>query len=132
MRNAALPRAVAVLSVPRRTEPKQNAAAGGIGSGSQAAKRVFGRAARPATVWSPHTIAVSISARLAPRIFQSVVFSSFPSPFGSSSPASLLGRPAIGQHPMFAVVRRLQALVRIPFLFVSPVARAQPDTRALR
>ena len=50
MRSAALPRAVAVLSVPRRTEPKQNAAAGGIGSGSQAAKRVFGRAARPATV----------------------------------------------------------------------------------
>jgi hypothetical protein len=95
MRSAALPRAVAVLSVPRRTEPKQNAAAGGIGSGSQAAKRVFGRAARPATVWSPHTIAVSISARLAPRIFESVVFS-FPLPlFGSSSPASSLGdRPS--------------------------------------
>ena len=86
MRNAALPRAVAVLSVPRRTEPKQNAAAGGIGSGSQAAKRVFGRAARPATVWSPHTIAVSISARLAPRIFESVVFS-FPLPlFGAARP----------------------------------------------
>ena len=54
MRNAALPRAVAVLSVPRRTEPKQNAAAGGFGSasasGSQAAQRLFGRAARPATV----------------------------------------------------------------------------------
>ena len=86
MRSAALPRAVAVLSVPRRTEPKQNAAAGGIGSGSQAAKRVFGRAARPATVWSPHTIAVSISARLAPRIFESVVFS-FPLPlFGAARP----------------------------------------------